>query len=91
MAAERPIVASAIPSLASVIRDGETGLLVAPDDPRALVTALDRLHGDPDVGQAMAKRAREAAASLTWHGRAERVLETFAPTLLSSRRHRGAP
>lgn len=91
MAAERPIVASAIPSLASVIRDEETGLLVAPDDPRALATALDRLHGDRDLAQAMAKRARDVAASLTWHGRAKRVLETFAPTLLAPRRHRGAP
>lgn len=42
------------------IRDGETGLLVAPGDVDALEGALDRLLGDPDLTRAM---GREAA---TW-------------------------
>ena len=36
---------SAIPEL---VEDGETGALVAPDDPPALAAALTRLIGDPD-------------------------------------------
>jgi len=54
---------SAIPEL---IRDGETGCLVPPDDPRALAAALLRLIGDPPsrarLGAAGAARVRDAFA-----------------------------
>jgi glycosyltransferase involved in cell wall biosynthesis len=46
MAARRPVVASAVGGLAEAIVDGETGLLVPPDDVDALATALVRLVDD---------------------------------------------
>src|SRR5262245_42849621 len=36
MAAGKPVVASSLPNLAGIIRDGETGFLVSPRDPPAL-------------------------------------------------------
>ena len=42
--------------LAEAVVDGKTGLLVEPDDPRALTTALGRVIEDPTL------RARLAAA-----------------------------
>lgn len=85
MAAERPIVASAIPSLASVIRDQDTGLLVTPDDARALAAALDRIRSNPEFARRLAAAGRAQVALATWDRRARQVLEAFAPHLLGSR------
>jgi len=43
MAAELPIVATAIPGVEEVITDGETGLLVPPESPDALASAMGDL------------------------------------------------
>ncbi|MHB8991587.1 MAG: glycosyltransferase, partial [Chloroflexota bacterium] len=40
MAARRPIVASRLPSLQEVLRDGENALLVEPDDPESLAKGI---------------------------------------------------
>jgi glycosyltransferase involved in cell wall biosynthesis len=42
----RPVVASAVGGLKEVLEDGETGLLVAPQDPRSLAESLERLYRD---------------------------------------------
>lgn len=57
-AAGLPVVASRHGGVAEVVRDGETGLLVAPGDPVALAAALRRLRGEP----ALAERLGSAAA-----------------------------
>ena len=46
MAAGIPIVASRVGGLADMLTDGETALLVPPDDPDALAAALSRLKSD---------------------------------------------
>jgi glycosyltransferase involved in cell wall biosynthesis len=60
MALERPIVATAAGGVPSVIRDGETGVLVEPGDPQALADGVQRLLDDP----ALAKRLGAAARVL---------------------------
>lgn len=47
LALKRPVVATAVGGVPSVIRDGETGLLVPPRDPEALAAALARLLDNP--------------------------------------------
>ena len=47
MAWGRPVVASDIGGLSSIVVPGETGLLVRHSDPEALADALSRLAGDP--------------------------------------------
>ncbi len=44
-----PLIATDAGGLADMIRDGETGLQVPVGDPDALVTAIRRLLGDPDL------------------------------------------
>ena len=46
MAAGIPLVASRVGGLADMLSDGETALLVPPDDPDALAAALSRLKSD---------------------------------------------
>jgi glycosyltransferase involved in cell wall biosynthesis len=64
MLAERPVVAAGVSSIPELVRDGETGLVVPPEDPSALALAVLRLLGDERL------RARLAAGALA-HARAE--------------------
>lgn len=63
MAFGKPVVASDLPGIRDAVDDGETGLLVPVGDPRALATAIDRLHRDPALGAALGRRGREAVAA----------------------------
>jgi glycosyltransferase involved in cell wall biosynthesis len=75
MAAGRPIVASAVGQIAEVLADGETALLVPPDDPEALARAIVRLIDDAALRQRLAVAARHAAEERhTWRHNAERLL-----------------
>lgn len=53
-----PVVATRVSSLPELVADGETGVLVAPDDPAALAAALERALGEPGFGDAGRERAR---------------------------------
>jgi glycogen(starch) synthase len=57
----RPAVATRVGGLPEVVLDGETGLLVGPDDPVALGDALARLLGDSGLAQRLGRQARERA------------------------------
>jgi glycosyltransferase involved in cell wall biosynthesis len=48
-----PIVASGVDGIPDIIEDGVNGLLVAPDDPEQLDTALERVLGDQALQQKM--------------------------------------
>jgi glycosyltransferase involved in cell wall biosynthesis len=54
------LVASNAGGIRDAVRDGETGLLVAPDDAQALAAALARLLDDADLRRALGARARAA-------------------------------
>ena len=47
MSAGLPVIASRVSGIPEVVVDGETGWLVPPEDPSALVAALSAAHGDP--------------------------------------------
>jgi glycosyltransferase involved in cell wall biosynthesis len=57
MLAQLPVVATAVSSIPEIVADGETGLLVPPDDPGALADAICRVLDDAD-GYGAAGRAR---------------------------------
>lgn len=59
--ARRPLVASRTQGLREVVRDGETGLLVTPDDPRALADAIATLLDDRTLATELATRGRADA------------------------------
>jgi glycosyltransferase involved in cell wall biosynthesis len=84
MAAERPIVASDLPAIREVLRDGENALLVEPGNPQAFVEAIARLQKDPALASRLARRARADVAQYTWAARAER-LETLFSAVVGAR------
>jgi glycosyltransferase involved in cell wall biosynthesis len=51
----RPVVAHALGSLPELIRHGEDGLVVAPDDPRVMADAILSILNDPAKGAAMGR------------------------------------
>jgi len=74
MAAGVPVIASDLPPVRELIRDGVEGRLVAPDRPAELARAIRVLMAYPDRRRALGERARErVAAEFTW----ERSLRTL--------------
>jgi len=63
MAAGRAIVATAVDGLKEVVVDGDSGILVPPNDPPALAKAIGDLLGDDDLRTRLASRARATNAS----------------------------
>ncbi len=67
MACGAAVVASRVGGIPEVVADGETGLLVPPDDPEALAGALNVLVRDPDLAAEMGRQGRaRAAAEFSW-------------------------
>jgi glycosyltransferase involved in cell wall biosynthesis len=58
MAAGIPVVATPVGGVGELVRDGETGLLVPPEDPAALAAALHRLLDEPETARRLAEAAR---------------------------------
>ncbi len=59
MAASRPVIATRVGAIPTVINDGESGLLVQPGDSSGLRDAMARLLDDPALCRRMAQRAHE--------------------------------
>jgi glycosyltransferase involved in cell wall biosynthesis len=57
MAAGKPVVATSVGGVPMVVRDGETGLLVAPGDPQAMAEALGILVENDGVRRRLAVNA----------------------------------
>ena len=53
LAAGVAVVSTPVAGIPEVVRDGESGLLVAPRDPQALALAVDRLLADPGLRDAL--------------------------------------
>lgn len=76
MAAGLPIVASRIGQIEEVIKDGVTGVLVAPGDREALAQALYDLGEAPETRQKLAEAARAQASSThSWEAALTRILK----------------
>jgi glycosyltransferase involved in cell wall biosynthesis len=59
MAAQRPVVATAIGGTDEAVTSEHTGLLVPPRDPGALAAASHRLQADPALARRLASAGRE--------------------------------
>jgi glycogen synthase len=60
----RPAVATRVGGLPEAVLDGETGILVAPDDPTAMADAVLRLLADPGAARRLGQAARRRASAL---------------------------
>ncbi len=61
MAAGVPVVATAVGGNPEMVREGVTGLLVPPRDPRSLAAAIERILRDPALGRRLGSAGRQSA------------------------------
>jgi glycosyltransferase involved in cell wall biosynthesis len=57
-----PVIATSVGGVPEVVRDGENGLLVAPNDAPALRDAIQRFFSDPELRQRLAAAAPPSVA-----------------------------
>ncbi len=70
-----PVIAGRTGGTPEAVADGCTGILVPPDDPAAVATAIERLLTDRDARNRMAKAARQWASEHSWEGAARAILD----------------
>jgi alpha-maltose-1-phosphate synthase len=79
MACATAVVASRTGGIPEVVADGQTGLLVPPDDPGSLAEALNALVRDPDRARAMGQAGRKrAVAEFGWEAIAAQTAALYA-------------
>ena len=72
------MVATTAGAIPEVVEDGGTGLLVPPDDPEALASAIAALLDNPELMRSMGLRGREKVVSdFTWEKVVERVIRGY--------------
>jgi glycosyltransferase involved in cell wall biosynthesis len=82
MAMAKPVVASDLPSLREVLVDGETALLVPPEDPVALAAAVTAVLDDAALAAGLGERAQALAnARYGWTQRSADLLAFLADEL----------
>lgn len=88
LAAGKAVVATNVGGLPEVVEEGETGLLVAPDDPQALTAAVLSLLRDDGRRRAMGERAVKWVRERFDLRASVRAMERFYQDVFSAHRNR---
>jgi glycosyltransferase involved in cell wall biosynthesis len=80
--ARRAVVASDVGSTAEAVRDGETGLLVPPENPAAFARAIRRLLADAQLRQRLGDQGRRLVLDRFTAGHMTRAFESLYDEVL---------
>ncbi|ACR79741.1 MULTISPECIES: glycosyltransferase family 4 protein [Kosmotoga] len=82
MAAKTPVVASNIGGIPSVIRNGENGILVNPNNPEELANAINDILSDYKKAEILALEGRKTVEkSFSWEAITNQIEEIYERTL----------
>jgi glycosyltransferase involved in cell wall biosynthesis len=82
MASGKPVIASNLPGVRSVVSDGVDGLLFKPGDVRDLAERIDTLLADPQRRQRMGERGRvKVEEKYAWPRVIPRLVKTYGEVL----------
>ena len=80
----KPVVASRLGGIVDAVADGDTGVLVPPEDPEVLADALLQIVEEPELAARLGEAGRERAKRLfSWDGIAERHLDLYKAVRVS--------
>ncbi|MGH9496099.1 MAG: glycosyltransferase [Candidatus Sulfotelmatobacter sp.] len=85
LAAGLPTVATRVGGIAEILRDGEEGLLIAPENSVALAKAILRLLRDPEFAKRLGENGKELVASRFSFDRMIAETDSLYTELLGSR------
>jgi glycosyltransferase involved in cell wall biosynthesis len=87
----RPVVASDVGGMGEVVKHGETGLLVPPDEPVSLARAINELLSDRSRAEAMGAAGRTVVeAEFAWNRIAQRTIALYTSVAGSTPRSKGS-
>ena len=89
MACEVPVIATTAGGLPEVVKEGETGILVPPQDPHALAGAIKRLLEDEPLRRRMGNNGRtRVERCFSWEVATRQVLQVYEEVIASVNRRR---
>ena len=74
MAAGRPIVATALPTVLEILKNGQNALLVEPGNAAVLSEALGKVLDDRELAKTLASASKAEVEIYTWENRARKLL-----------------
>jgi D-inositol-3-phosphate glycosyltransferase len=79
------VVAAAVGGLTTVVRHGESGLLVDSHDPLDYARAMERVVEAPRLRAALSEGALRQAGNFAWERTADRTLDVYRAAARSMR------
>ncbi|MCW5640803.1 MAG: glycosyltransferase family 4 protein [Rhodoferax sp.] len=71
-----PVIATSVGGIPELIVDGETGILVPPDDPTALAQSIRHVLGSPNISHTLGEHLRQRViGDFTWTRAAEQYMQ----------------
>jgi glycosyltransferase involved in cell wall biosynthesis len=77
MAVRKPIVATKVDGLKEVLEEGETAIMVQPNNNQELAKAIIKIFSDVRFGEKLAKKANEKIKDLDWNDIVDRYLNIY--------------
>jgi len=74
MAAKTAVVASDLPSIREVIRDGENGLLFEPGNPKSLADKIKLILKDEELYKCISEKSYSESQKYCWNARAKSII-----------------
>jgi glycosyltransferase involved in cell wall biosynthesis len=78
----RPVIAAETMANLSLLEDGESGLLIPPNDPAALVEAIRTLHNDPTLREKIAEGGQRVYQNCCSESKITTQLETILQKII---------